>query len=357
MKVKINNLEISSTIFLLIFSCTLGIAPFISLRICSIDSYISAVIGAIVGIIPLFIYLYIFNYEIDKPLNEKTKIIFGKVFGTIINYLSIPFLLTLGITSLFNISNFVISQFLTDTPLLLISAIVALTGLYIARKGIKTITKTSFIYAIIILIIVLIAVFGLFKEMKFDNLKPMLEYGLKKPFLAGLFNAINFTIPMFTTLLVPKNDIENNNKTTKYIIITYLIASVIIFLVSLIPSTVLGKYLVNIYQYPVYITLKKISFFNFIDRIENFLSIQWILSGIMTIAMVIFAISKNITSKRNSSIIDYILTIIMIIMPRILFKNNTTFNEYLYKLYPYLMLPLLIIYIIIFIGIIFKKKK
>lgn len=357
MKVKINNLELSSTIFLLIFSCTLGIAPFISLRIASIDSYISAVIGAILGIIPLLIYLYIFNYQIDKPLNEKTKLIFGKTLGTIINYLTIPFFLILGITSLFNISNFVISQYLTDTPLLLISTILGVTSLYIARRGIKTLTKTSQIYMVIIIVIVLTAVFGLLKEMKLDNLKPILEYGLKKPFIAGLFNSINFTIPMFTTLLIPKKEIENNNKTTKYIVITYLISAIIIFLVSLIPSTVLGKYLVNIYQYPVYITLKKISFFNFIDRIENFLSIQWILSGIITISMTIYAISKNITTKSNSGIIDYIITIIIVISPRILFKNNTTFNNYLYKIYPYLLIPLLVIYIIIVMGIVIKKRK
>ena len=85
MKEKINNIEFSSTLFLILFSCTLGIAPYITIKIAGIDSYIGSIIGSIIGLIPLFIFIYIFNYEIDKPIYQKTKIIFGNTLGTIIN--------------------------------------------------------------------------------------------------------------------------------------------------------------------------------------------------------------------------------------------------------------------------------
>lgn len=356
MKAKINNLELSSTLFLLIFSCTLGIAPLISIRICGINSYISVLIGGLIGIIPLCIFLYIFNYEIDKPINKKTKIIFGKVLGTIINFLSIPFILLLGITQLFNISNFVISQYLTNTPLLLIIIVIAITSLYIANKGIKIITKTSFIYAIIILIIFVIAILGLLPEVKIDNLKPILEFGIKKPLIAGLINSLNFSIPIYTLLSLPKAEIENNKKATKCLFLTYILSIIVILSIAIVTSAILGKYLLNIYQYPVYITLKRISLFKFIDRIENFLSLQWILSGLITISMTIYSVSKNIKNK-DSKILNLIIAIIMILLAYFLFKNNTSFNEYLYKMYPYTtLLPLIIIYVIIFIGAILKKK-
>ncbi len=68
---------------------------------------------------------------------------------------------------------------------------------------------------------------------------------------------------------------------------------IIIFTIAIVTSSILGKYLLQTYQYPVYITLKRISLFNFIDRIENFLSFQWILSGITVIAMTIYSVSKE----------------------------------------------------------------
>jgi spore germination protein KB len=155
--------------------------------------------------------------------------------------------------------------------------------------------------------------------------------------------------------VLPKKEIENNTKTKKYFIITYLISMIIIFTIAIVTSSILGKYLLQAYQYPVYITLKRISLFNFIDRIENFLSFQWILSGITVIAMTIYSVSKNIKNK-ESKLINFIITILMIILSYLLFKNNTSFNEYLYTIYPYLLLPIPIIYVIIFIGAVIKKK-
>ena len=152
-----------------------------------------------------------------------------------------------------------------------------------------------------------------------------------------------------------KKEIENNTKTKKYFIITYLISMIIIFTIAIVTSSILGKYLLQTYQYPVYITLKRISLFNFIDRIENFLSFQWILSGITVIAMTIYSVSKNIKNK-ESKLINFIITILMIILSYLLFKNNTSFNEYLYTIYPYLLLPIPIIYVIIFIGAVIQKK-
>ena len=109
--------------------------------------------------------------------------------------------------------------------------------------------------------------YGIFKEIKLDSLKPILEFGLKKPLIAGLVNTLSFTSPIYTILFIPKKEIENNTKTKKYFIITYLISMIIIFTIAIVTSSILGKYLLQTYQYPVYITLKRISLFNFIDRI------------------------------------------------------------------------------------------
>ena len=156
MKTKINNLELSSTLFLLIFSCTLGIAPLISIRICGINSYISVLIGALIGIIPLCIFLYIFNYELDKPINEKTKIIFGKILGTIVNILLVILYFAVAVTTLFNMSNFIISQYLTNTPIIIVIIIISLAIFFSLNKGIPAITKTSCIYVIIIELYILL---------------------------------------------------------------------------------------------------------------------------------------------------------------------------------------------------------
>ena len=349
MKEKINNIEFSSTLFLILFSCTLGIAPYITIKIAGIDSYIGSIIGSIIGLIPLFIFIYIFNYEIDKPIYQKTKIIFGNTLGTIINIFLTILYFILAITILFNTSNFIISQYLTDTPIKLVIIILSLTAYHTSNKGITTISKISLIYTLIIM-----ATIGLIPEIELDNLKPVLEYGIKNPIIAGMTYSLVLTIPISSLLIIPKKEIENYYKTTKYIIITYLVTTIMIIFMSLVACACLGRYLISMYQYPVYITLKKISIFGFIDRIENFLSIEWILSTFVVFTLPIINIQSNI-NKKNNKIINLIIIIIIIIATMILFKNNTSFNHYLDSIYPYILLIILIIYIIIFITIIIKK--
>lgn len=354
MKEKINNIEFSSTIFLILFSCTLGIAPYITIKIAGIDSYIGVIIGSIIGLIPLFIFIYIFNYEIDKPIYQKTKIIFANTLGTIINIFLTILYFILAITILFNTSNFIISQYLTDTPIKLVIIILSLTAYHTSNKGITTISKISLIYTLIIIILFIMATIGLIPEIELDNLKPVLEYGIKNPIIAGMTYSLVLTIPISSLLIIPKKEIENYYKTTKYIIITYLVTTIMIIFMSLVACACLGRYLISMYQYPVYITLKKISIFGFIDRIENFLSIEWILSTFVAFTLPIINIQSNI-NKKNNKIINLIIIIIIIIATMILFKNNTSFNHYLDSIYPYILLIILIIYIIIFITIIIKK--
>lgn len=337
MKEKINNIEFSSTLFLILFSCTLGIAPYITIKIAGIDSYIGSIIGSIIGLIPLFIFIYIFNYEIDKPIYQKTKIIFGNTLGTIINIFLTILYFILAITILFNTSNFIISQYLTDTPIKLVIIILSLTAYHTSNKGITTISKISLIYTLIIIILFIMATIGLIPEIELDNLKPVLEYGIKNPIIAGMTYSLVLTIPISSLL-----------------IITYLVTTIMIIFMSLVACACLGRYLISMYQYPVYITLKKISIFGFIDRIENFLSIEWILSTFVAFTLPIINIQSNI-NKKNNKIINLIIIIIIIIATMILFKNNTSFNHYLDSIYPYILLIILIIYIIIFITIIIKK--
>ena len=125
---------------------------------------------------------------------------------------------------------------------------------------------------------------------------------------------------------------------------------------SFVTSACLGKYLLLQYQYPVYMTLKRISIFGFIDRIENFLSIEWILSSFIAYTIPLCYIKDTITNK-NNKIINLIIIIITIVLSINIFKNNTSFNYYLDSIYPYILLSLLIVFIIIFIFTCIKKKK
>lgn len=355
MKEKISSIQIFSIFILSFVSSSIGLSLYMTIKIASIDSYIGVLIGSIIGIIPFLIFLYIFNYKKDKTIFEKNIFLFGKILGNIINYLLSILFFFIGAIILFNLSNFIVSQYLYDTPLLHILILFGIVLYHILNKGIETISRVSFIFTIIFLSFFIFGVIVLNNEVKLDNLKPILEFGLYKPFIAGCANSIITTIPFYTILVIPKNNITDKEKTTKYLIIGYIISVIMLFMISFISTSILGKYLINLYQYPGYMTLKKVSIFNFIDRIENFLSLHWILSCFITITMTLYYIKSNIKRNGNSKILNIILCLTIIIFSYKLFKNNTIFNNYIYYVYPYILLSVLIISIIITINIIIRK--
>lgn len=355
MKEKINSLQFTNTFILCILSSSIGLSLYTTIKIAGHDSYIGVLIGAFLGLIPLLLFMYIFNYEKDLPIYEKTIYIFGKVFGNIINIITVLLYIVIGITVLFNLGNFIVSQYLSDTPLLLVISIFIIVVFHIVNKGFETITRVSSISSVIVMILFLFSFIYLFQEFKIDNLKPILEFGLKKPIIGGFINMLITTSPIYTLLIFPKNNLVDKEKVNKYLCLGFLVSTVIIFLISLLSNGVLGKYLIELYQYPGYTSLKKISLFGFIDRIENFMSLHWILSTFTSLSMIVYFIKANIKRKGNSKILNFTLCIVITILAYKAFSSNTVFNNYTYKIYPYFLSTLTIIFILIAVTIFIKK--
>ena len=351
---KIDSIEFTSLFILTFLSSSIGLSLYTTIKYASINSYIGILISFITSIIPLLIFIFILNYKQELNIKEKINHLYGKYLGTIINYILIILFFIIAITILFNLSNFIVSQYLSDTNILYIMILLSVTLYFSLNKGIETISRISSIFTLIFFILLVVAIFSVKKEIDINNLKPFLEDGINGPIKAGLVNSLLTIIPCFSLLMIPKQNIVNNNKVIKHLIIGYIISSIILFLISIISNSILGEYLIQIYQYPAYISLKKASLFNFIDRIENFFSLAWILSCFIAIITSIYYIKETIT-KNNKQIINIPLIILLVIVSYKLFKNNTIFDNHILKYYPINLLSILIIFIIISITIIIRK--
>ena len=355
-KNKINSLQLGSLILCPILSASLGIGLYNAIQIAKVDSYIGIFISSILGIIPLLLIIYISKFEEDKNIIEKINILYGKYIGTFINFIIVSILFVIGITILFGICNFIVTQFLANTPIMYVGIMFGIVCVYSVSKGIETISRTQFIFTFIITIIFIILATSLYPEFDKSNLKPFFEYGINSPLKVGILNLFTNIIPIFIILIIPKGNICDKEKYTKFVIIFYIISILFILLISIFTIGVLGQYLASFYQYPEYILLKKVNLFGFIDRIENILSIGWILSTYATLTLIIYYISNFIKKNDKSKLSPLIITSLIILTSLFIFKNNTTFNMYITNIYPYIISILFVIMIIICITIIIKKK-
>lgn len=357
---KISNLEFLSLIVIILISTFSGININIIKNSNGINGWISVLLSYFIGIIPLLLYLYISKYKENLSLNDKIKCLFKKHYN-IINFFLSLILINIGMILLFNSNNFIISQLLYRTPAIMINILIILLAIYHNSKGINSITRVSFILLIINIFLFFIAFISLSYNIKIDNFLPFLKENTNHILLTSIKIASITTLPIIITLCIPKNQLSNPNAFNKHIIISYIISSIISFIIVLTTYGILGIDLLKIYEYPEYIVLKKVKLFNFLERIENIISNIWIIGNYIYITLIMYYININasiaLNKKKNNTIINFITGVLLIILSTIIFKNNTIFHNYVEGTFPYLVMLLFVFYIIISLKIFITNKN
>lgn len=352
---KISNLQFSTLIIFPILSLFSGIGLYDLIKVAEIDAYISAVVAAVLGFIIVFVFLSIFNYKKDLSLPEKNKELFGKFLGTLINYIISGLMVIVGVCLIYSISNFIVSQFLSKTPIWIVLALLGLVILYNVTKGIEIIARTGIIFIILIICLTIISTFGLIPLFDTANIKPFLVNGIDEPLKGGMLLTLTNIVPIFVLLIIPRNNIIDNKKISRNIFIAYIIAMLFVFNSTILTVGVLGIHLAKIFPHPEYIVLKKISILGFVQRIENFIYIKWLLNDFISFGLIVYFISNNIRKKNKQKIVPILVIALILILSQVLFKDNTQFKWFVLHIYPYLNLLLLLIFLIIFINVIIRK--
>lgn len=353
---KINALQFCCMFIIIIVSTTLGKTVYSLIRTAGVDSWLSVIFAFLFGLIIVLSFIYIFNYEPDLPINQKVKKLFGNTLGTIINYVTILAILASSVSSFYDLNAFISSQFLQETPIIVIGIMFVLVMVYLNIKGIEVISRVTLILIGINVFLYLFAVLGLLPNFELSNLKPFLEFGVSKPLQGSIYLLLYNILPVIMLLMIPKNRIVNNSFLGRKIVITYFAAAFIILSTLILTLGILGVELTDLYLYPEYVVLKRINFFNFIDRIENIIIIQWIFGLVMNISISIYFITRNVKKKSNNLIV-WIVAFLIILSSNIAFKNTTIYDVYVTKFAIYIKWILLIIILLIAIRIKYKRMK
>lgn len=353
---KINSLQLGSVISILMIASFLGIGMYSIVKIAKVDSYLCLLIAGIVGILLVLSLFLIFDYEPNLNIADKIRKIYGNFFGNILNLILIICFFIISIVAMFNLSNFITSQFLRDTPLIVISIVFGFLIIFINFKGIEVITRTSLILYVLCFLFFIFSIIGLFSQFEVSNLKPFLEFGISKPLKGSLYNLLFNIVPIFLITIVPKNKLSDKKNFKKIIFGYYFVSVLIKFLLILFTIGILGIELASIYQYPEYMVMKRINILSFIDRIENVLTIQWMFGLFISISFIVYYISNTVKTNNISKKFPIILVILIIICADKFFQNNIVFNNFSYTFVPYVMGCILFIYLLVVVGIILKKN-
>ena len=354
---KINNLEIMSLIIIISISLHSCINITLLKNNTGIDSWLASLLSIILGFIPIYLFIYISKYEPSMHLSEKINTLYPKT-GKFINIVLNIIIATIGITILYNSSNFITSQLLYHTPMIVIAILLISLSTYHISKGIDSICRVNFLLTIFNVFLFLISLLSLIKSISLDNYLPLLKTNSNNILLTSIKLMVNNTLPLMIILCIPRNKSMHPDKYSKDIFKTYLISSLISFIMIFALYGILGPYLINVFEYPEYMVLKKVTILGFLERIENIVSNQWLIGGYLYLTIIIYYLSSSIQSKvKPSNIVPIIISILFLIITFNIFKNNTIFNNYVKEIFPYITMSLFIFYILISVKIYITKRQ
>ena len=354
---KISSLQFGSLLTFPLFSIFVSISFNNLIMISGIDSYISIFIAGFIGLILILQFNYIFSYKEELSLIEKNRFLFGTFIGNLFNIILVIIAFVICSCLIFSISDFIITNFLSETPIYFLLFFMGIAIIYGVSKGIEVIIRSSLIFFIIIFLFNIVSNISIISNFSFYNIKPFLEYGLYKPIYGSFSFIINTISPILFLLIIPKNDITDKDKVYKYLFVFYLIGIIMLFIICFLTSGVIGINLLKFFLHPEYIMLKKISIFGFVDRIENILYLKWFFSSYITVILLVYFISKSINKDKKNVIISSIITILLLFVSQIIFSKIISFRWFITNIYFYFSLILIFILELIFIKTIKNNRK
>lgn len=353
---KITSLEYNTLLWFLTRATFIEITAEILLNSAHQDSWISILIAIIIGIIPFSLYSYLKNKFPDKNIIQINKEKLGK-FGTFLNLILIAATFIFAICSYWIIVHFIDSQYLYRTPTTIIIIILILPVIYTITKNFHVFSKVSLIMFYISLIFIIIILSGLIGNVNVDNIKPILNNNPNN-ILYGSFCFIGFNImPLFLLNIIPKNNIKNYSPKKSFIF--YLISGLSLLNVMFLTISIFGIHLSELYNYPSFHLLKRVSVLDIIDRVESILSLEWFLALFVQIMMSLFFIKEalkeifQIKEKTNNTIMIIVCLIITILTSIIFTTKGTEIAYFKHKLIYILYIAFFIIPLITF----FKSLK
>ena len=334
----INNRKTFSISYFLGRSFFLGYGFSLLSKILNKDAWIAAILGTILGCGIIFL-LQKGKEKLNTPLKE------------IDSWIKWPFIILFFLFSLFVFTQiififqtFASSFFLIKSPVYFIVLPIPFLIYRISKTGMPTIAKVAEILMPISIILMLFSFVGLGQNFNLNFFKPIFTTDTFSLIKGTLFFSFYSTAPYFLLLNTP---LEKNKLVGKYLFTSLSIIILCFFIIG-----ILGPNLMEIYRYPEYMTMKKIKMFNFIEKVENIVSIAWLFDSFITLAVAGMNL-KEIIPKKKQNIIFGILLFLLYLWALV---SNTYYQE---GLYIYHIIPIIlgIFEGLFFLLLLFKKKK
>ena len=336
---KISTRQFTLMLFSLLLSTVMFSLPGILIEQSKQDVWQVMLITFAVDSALALIYFFLGMRYPQQTMIQYSETILGPWLGKITGLLFVLFLGYMTLITLKVVVEFINTVILTETPQLVISFILLLTGLYAVNAGLEVIARLGEIVAPLMLISLLIILSFSLNRVELVNLRPVFQHNvwvlLKTSLQPISFYGVCITMGIFMAY-------HNNPKESlkaKWIAIGSVTFLTIVTLMSLI--TIFGTSYSSQQLYPVFRLAQIIKVGDFFERIETLVIIFQIAGAFVNLVILYYSsvlgLAQIFKIQRYQTLTPY-FGVCLLILSMFVYSNITERYQFIGTFFPFLAL-------------------
>jgi len=262
------------------------------------DAWLAILIGIILTVPLVLIYARLLALYPGQNLFDICLQVFGKWAGRVLILIYVWYALHLAALVLRNYGEFMESEAMPETPMLVPMLLVALLCIFAVIKGIETMGRSArllFNICIATVIFVLLLTIG---RIEVENIFPIMDHGWM-PIWKGAFSAFSFPFAETVLLTGIFSNVKDGKSFVRIFLYGLLISGALVVFITFRNICVLGTYTMSNVYFPSYAAVGRINVGSFIQRIEGTVSIVFIICVFMKVSVCLLAASQGIAKLFN----------------------------------------------------------
>lgn len=326
------------------------------------DSWWIVAIGTLLGAPIIFMLLTLARWYPKSTFFQISQAIVGKKLGLLcaLAFTALP-LLTVS-TKLHYSTVFIKTHLLVDTPTVIIVGLCMSVVAMACMLGVEAFARTAELTTLLFFVPLVLLLVMKWPDADLGAVLPILR-GEHASYVSATLFYISITACNSLILLsIYPGQISNKRKAERAFWQGFLIACLILLLVTILCITVLGPELMIATYFPMFSLSQRVSFGDFAQRVEALLTIIWFITIYFKITLYLYATVQGfnfILKIKKSKALVFPLAFLFLFIPLQAFDNTAT--DYDFYVGPAMWLSIIIggllPAVLFLIGIIKRKKK
>jgi spore germination protein KB len=258
-----------------------------------------------------------------------------------------------------NFGEFIITVALPETPMIVPIIIFGLLCIWGAKAGIETIAKCAEYFIIFVTALITTSSLLVIPNLDTDNILPIMGNGFGKA-MAGVLSSLTFPFGETVIFMTFFSALQHKKSPYKVYIPALLLGGAVVVFIALRNIMVLGPLTIKAVYFPSYSAISRVNIGDFLQRIEIAVTIIFILSGFIKIALCLLAATRGLA--RVLGFDDYRILVmpvglLMVNLAYTIYKDIGEMFDWAFKVWPYYAFPFQVILpLLIWVFIELKQK-